>query len=180
MNIANKLTILRIILIPIFMIFLIFDIEYGQFFAAIIFVVASITDYLDGYFARNMNLVTKFGKFMDPLADKLLVSAAFITLTEMGRISSWIAVLIVAREFVITGLRVLAASEGITIAASWWGKLKTISQMIAITLLLIDNFPFSLINFPLDQITLALAVIFTLISGFDYIYKNKNVFKINN
>ncbi len=180
MNIANKLTILRIILIPIFMIFLVFDIEYGQFIAAAIFVVASITDYLDGYLARTMNLVTKFGKFIDPLADKLLVSTAFITLTEMGKIPSWIAVLIIAREFVITGLRVLAASEGITIAASWWGKLKTISQMIAITLLLIDNFPFYLINFPLDQITLALAVIFTLISGFDYIYKNKNVFKINN
>lgn len=178
MNIANKITMFRIFLIPIFMIFLIFDIDNGQFIAAAIFIIASITDYLDGYLARSMNLVTKFGKFMDPLADKLLVSAAFIALTEMGKLSSWIVVLIIAREFAITGLRVLAASEGITIAASWWGKLKTISQMVAIILLLINNFPFSLINFPADKITVGFAVVFTLVSGFDYIYKNKQVFQV--
>ena len=175
MNIANKLTMFRIFLIPIFMIFLIFDIEYGQFIAAAVFIIAAITDYLDGYLARSLNLVTTFGKFMDPLADKLLVSAAFISLVEMGKVSSWIAVIIIAREFVITGLRVLAASEGITIAASWWGKLKTISQMVAIILLLINNYPFSLINLPVDVITLWLAVVFTLVSGFDYIYKNRSI-----
>ncbi len=176
MNIANKLTIFRIILIPVFMLFLLFDFKYGQIIATGIFIIAAITDTLDGHIARSRNMITKFGKFMDPLADKLLVSAALISLTEMGKISAWIVVIIIAREFAITGLRVLAASEGITLAASWWGKIKTATQMVGIVLLLIDNFPFALINIPVDMIVIWLATIFTIISGFDYIYKNRKVF----
>lgn len=176
MNLANKLTLGRIFLIPVFMFILLVKIPYGQFIAAAIFIIAAITDSLDGYIARSRNQITKFGKFMDPLADKLLVSAALISLIEMGKISAWIVIIIIAREFAITGLRVLAASEGITISASWWGKLKTITQIVAIVALLLNNFPFSLINFPFDRIAVALAVIFTLISGFDYVYINRHVF----
>ncbi|RKD34494.1 CDP-diacylglycerol--glycerol-3-phosphate 3-phosphatidyltransferase [Thermohalobacter berrensis] len=176
MNLANKLTLVRIFLVPVFMFFLLVKIPYGEYIAAGIFVLAALTDSLDGYIARSRNQITKFGKFMDPLADKLLVSAALISLIEMGKISAWIVVIIIAREFAITGLRVLAASEGITIAASFWGKLKTITQIIAIVSLLINNFPFSLINVPFDKIAITLAVIFTLISGFDYLYINRKVF----
>lgn len=178
MNLANKLTMFRIILVPIFMIFLLTDIEYGQYISAGIFIIAALTDTLDGYIARSRNLITTFGKFMDPLADKLLVSAAFISLTAMGRLSPWIVVLIIAREFAITGLRVLAASEGIVIAASKWGKMKTLTQMIGVVLLLIDNYPFALINLPMDMIVIWLAVIFTIISGYEYIYKNRKVFQV--
>ncbi|KNF08881.1 CDP-diacylglycerol--glycerol-3-phosphate 3-phosphatidyltransferase PgsA [Gottschalkia purinilytica] len=180
MNLANKLTIGRIFLIPIFMFFLLVNIPYGDYIAVGIFILAATTDSLDGYIARSRNQVTKFGKFMDPLADKLLVSAALISLVEMNKLSSWVVVVIIAREFAITGLRVIAASEGITIAASWWGKFKTITQIVAIVSLLLDNFPFSMINFPFDKIAIALALIFTIVSGVDYIYKNKEVFLSGN
>ena len=177
MNLANKLTILRIILVPLFMFFLLAKIlPFGQYVAALIFIIAAITDSLDGYIARSRNQITKFGKFMDPLADKLLVSAALISLIEMDKLSAWVVFIIIAREFAITGLRVLAASEGITIAASWWGKIKTITQIVAIIALLINNYPFSLINFPFDRIAVMLAVVFTIISGIDYVYVNKKVF----
>lgn len=177
MNLANRLTMLRIILVPLFMFFLLANIlPFGKYIAAGIFIIAAITDGLDGYIARSRNQVTKFGKFMDPLADKLLVSAALISLIEMDKLSSWIVFIIIAREFAITGLRVLAASEGITIAASWWGKVKTIIQIVAIIALLIDNYPFRLINFPFDMIAIYLATIFTIISGVDYIYVNRKVF----
>ena len=178
MNLANKLTIMRIFLVPVFMFFLLVKMPYGDYIAAAVFILAALTDSLDGYIARTRNQVTKFGKFMDPLADKLLVSAALISLVEMNKLSSWVVVIIIAREFAITGLRVLAASEGITIAASWWGKLKTITQIVAIVALLINNFPFSLIDFPFDKIAVALALIFTIISGIDYLYKNKEVFSV--
>ena len=181
MNLANKLTLLRIFLVPIFMFFLLLRIPlYGDYIAAAIFIIAALTDGLDGYIARSRNQITKFGKFMDPLADKLLVSAALISLVEMNRLPAWIVVVIVAREFAITGFRVLAASEGITIAASWWGKFKTVTQIIAIVLLLLNNFPFSSINFPADKIAVILALIFTIISGVDYMYKNKEVFSTGN
>ncbi|MBS4535991.1 CDP-diacylglycerol--glycerol-3-phosphate 3-phosphatidyltransferase [Clostridium sp. D2Q-14] len=180
MNLANKLTLFRIFLVPIFMIFLLSNISYGRIIAAIIFIVAALTDMLDGHIARSRNLITNFGKFMDPLADKILVSAALISLTEMGEIAAWMVVIIISREFAITGLRVLAASDGITIAASKWGKIKTITQLIALTSILINNFPFNYINFSFDRIMLILAVIFTIISGVDYIYKNINLFKIQN
>lgn len=176
MNLANKLTLLRIFLVPVFMFFLLVQMPYGEYISVGIFILAAITDSLDGYIARNRNQVTKFGKFMDPLADKLLVTAALISLVEMGKLSAWVTFLIVAREFAITGLRVLAASENITIAASWWGKVKTITQMIAIVALLLDNFPFSYLGFPFDSIMVGAAVIFTIISGADYLYKNRSVF----
>ena len=178
MNLANKLTILRILLVPVFMLFLLIDISYGQYIATGIFIIAALTDSLDGYIARSRNQITTFGKFMDPLADKLLVSSALILLVEMNRLSSWVVIIIIAREFAITGLRILAASEGITIAASWWGKFKTTSQIVTIVVLLLDNYPFSKWNIPIDKISIALALIFTIISGADYLIKNKQVFMV--
>lgn len=176
MNLANKLTILRIILVPVFMIFLLSDIKYSDYIALFVFVFAAITDSVDGHVARSRGEITKFGKFMDPLADKLLVTAALVLLVELGKVPGWITFVIIAREFAITGLRVLAASENITIAASMWGKVKTITQMVAIVSLLMNNFPFNYIDFPFDQIMLIIATIFTVISGVDYLYKNRKVF----
>lgn len=177
MNLANKLTMLRIFLIPIFMIFLLNKITYGAQIAAIIFIVAALTDALDGYIARKRNQITTLGKFMDPLADKLLVSAALISLVQMGKLSALVVVIIIAREFTISILRAVAATEGVVIAASWWGKLKTITQIVAIISILIDNFPFKYINFPFDTIMIWVAVIFTVISGIDYIKINKHILK---
>lgn len=189
MNLANKLTILRIILVPFFLIFItVKEIPYGTIIATIIFIVASITDQLDGYIARSRNQITNFGKFMDPLADKLLVTAALISLSEMRLVPGWIVVIIIAREFAVSGLRILAASDGLVIAASWWGKLKTVTQMAAIiTLLLKVNIESSkiLTEFVstnkflssffiyVPNILLILAVVSTIISGIDYFVKNK-------
>ncbi|MCC5909857.1 MAG: CDP-diacylglycerol--glycerol-3-phosphate 3-phosphatidyltransferase [Clostridiaceae bacterium] len=177
MNLANKLTFLRIFLIPVFMIFLLNKINYGVEIAAVIFIIAAITDALDGYVARKKNQITTLGKFMDPLADKLLVSAALISLVQMGKLSALVVVIIIAREFTISILRAVAAAEGIVIAASWWGKLKTITQIVAIVVVLIDNFPFKYINFPFDTIMVWVAVIFTVVSGIDYIRINKHILK---
>ncbi|HLR36172.1 MAG TPA: CDP-diacylglycerol--glycerol-3-phosphate 3-phosphatidyltransferase [Tissierellales bacterium] len=179
MNLANKITIFRVIMIPFFMFFLLSDIQNGQMIATGIFIIAALTDSLDGHIARSRNQITTLGKFMDPLADKLLVSAALISMIELGMVKSWMVVVIIAREFAITGLRVIAASEGITIAANWLGKIKTITQLVAIILLLLNNYPFRLINIPMDQIMLYIAVIFTIISGIDYLYGNRQVFKSN-
>jgi CDP-diacylglycerol--glycerol-3-phosphate 3-phosphatidyltransferase len=176
MNLANKLTIMRMILIPVFMIFMYSNIPNNRYIAVIIFMIAAITDGLDGHIARSRNEITTFGKFMDPLADKLLVSAALISLIELGDVPAWIVVIIIAREFAITGLRVIAASEGVTIAANYLGKVKTVTQLIATIFLLLDNYPFSKIGIPFDKIMLIIALIFTVISGVDYIYKNKHVF----
>lgn len=176
MNLANKLTMARIFLVPVFMFFLLVKIPYGDVIAVSLFVIAALTDTLDGYIARSKNQVTKFGKFMDPLADKLLVSAALVSLLQMGKVSAWVVMIIIAREFAITGFRVLAASEGITIAASWWGKIKTITQITAIITLLLNNYPFRLIGIPFDRISLGLAVIFTIVSAADYMYTNRKVF----
>lgn len=177
MNLANKLTILRILLVPVFMIFLLNKFPYGVTIAAGIFIIAAITDSLDGYIARKKNMVTNFGKFMDPLADKLLVSAALISLVQMGRVPAWIVVVIIAREFTISILRAVAAAEGVVIAASWWGKAKTITQIIAIIAMLLNNFPFNYINFPFDILMMYVAVIFTIVSGVDYIRINKHILK---
>lgn len=176
MNIANKITVFRVALVPIFMLVLYSDLDNSEIIAGLIFIFASLTDTLDGYLARSRNLITNFGKFADPLADKILVSAALISLVEMGKIPGWIVVVIIAREFTITGFRVLAASNGITIAASPLGKFKTITQLLAIVLVLFNNFPFD--SFPMDQIMIYLAFFFTVISGVDYIYKNKEVLNI--
>ncbi|KAB3536958.1 CDP-diacylglycerol--glycerol-3-phosphate 3-phosphatidyltransferase [Alkaliphilus pronyensis] len=177
MNLANKLTILRILLVPVFMLFLLNHIPYGVEIAASIFIIAAITDTLDGYIARKKNQVTNFGKFMDPLADKLLVSAALISLVQLGKLSAWVVVIIIAREFTISILRAVAAAEGVVIAASWWGKVKTITQIVAIIAVLVNNFPFSLVGFPFDTIMIWVAVIFTVISGLDYIKINKHILK---
>lgn len=173
MNIANKITLFRVFLVPVFMIVLFSDLSNSQTIAGFIFIFASLTDALDGYLARSRNLVTNFGKFVDPLADKVLVSAALISLVDIGKIPGWIVVVIIAREFTITGFRILAASDGITIAASPLGKFKTITQLLAIILILFNNFPFG--SIPVDMIMLYLALIFTVLSGVDYIYKNKQV-----
>lgn len=173
MNIANKITLFRVLLIPLFMIVLYSSLDNSHIIAGIIFIFASLTDTLDGYLARSRDLVTDFGKFVDPLADKILVSAALIALVDLDKIPGWIVVIIIAREFTITGFRVLAASAGITIAASPLGKFKTITQLLAIILILFDNFPFD--SIPMDRIMIYLALIFTVVSGIDYIKKNKQV-----
>ena len=176
MTLANKITIFRIILIPIFLACMLIDFQYNQYVGAIVFIIAASTDALDGYIARKRNEITNFGKFFDPLADKLLTMAALIILVEMGKIPALAVIIILTREFMITGLRTLAASEGVIIAASWWGKFKTVTQMIAIILILIDNFPFSKINLPLDLIVLYISVIITIISGIDYMIKGRHLF----
>ena len=174
MNLPNKLTMLRIILIPVFMIFLLTGHWY---ISAVIFVVASVTDTLDGQIARRYNLVTNFGKIMDPLADKLLVFSALLCMIQLGVVPAWMVVIMLARELLIVSLRAVAAPQGIVIAASWWGKIKTITQMAAVILLLIQNWPFGPEGFPLATIVLWIAVIMTVVSGIDYIIKNKAVFK---
>lgn len=204
MNLPNKLTILRILLVPIFMLIIVpipqwivessflsfmypqlsainnFIYNYGNYVAALLFIIASSTDALDGYIARKTKQITKFGKFLDPIADKLLVSAALIALVERGDLSTWVAVIIIGREFIITGLRLVAASEGIVIAASSWGKIKTITQMIAIVAMLFKNYPIKwLFDFPFDGVIMFLAVIATIYSAYDYIMKNANVIDHN-
>lgn len=178
MNLANKITLFRVLLVPLFLIVFYSNIENNVIIAGIIFVIASLTDMLDGYIARSQNLVTNFGKFVDPLADKVLASAALIALVDAGKVSGWIVVVIIAREFTVTGFRVLAASEGITIAASPWGKIKTITQLTAIILFLFNNFPFSYLGIRLDVIMIYIALIFTIVSGVDYIVKNKSILDI--
>ncbi|MEF9918184.1 MAG: CDP-diacylglycerol--glycerol-3-phosphate 3-phosphatidyltransferase, partial [Eubacterium sp.] len=170
MNLPNKITMARIIMIPFFIIALLVDFPYHQPIAVVIFIVAAASDAVDGHIARSRNLITDFGKFMDPLADKLLVCSALICLVELRLIPSWVVIIIIAREFAITGLRTLAASDGIVIAASKWGKAKTMSQMIAIVALLLVNWP--LLYFPalliFGNIMIYVALILTLISGIDY------------
>lgn len=179
MNLANKITVFRVCLVPIFMVVLYSDLEYNTYIAAIIFIFASLTDTLDGYIARSRNLVTNFGKFVDPLADKILVSAALISLVGLNKIPAWVVVIIIAREFTITGFRVIAASEGVTIAASPLGKIKTITQLVAISLLLLNNFPFNKLNIPIDIIMLYISLFFTVLSGLDYLLRNKDTLKLD-
>ena len=175
MNTPNKLTIARIIMIPFFVAFLMYDItgSADKWIALAIFVIASLTDTLDGYLARKYHLVTNFGKFMDPLADKLLVCSALICFTATGQLPAWITIIIIAREFIISGFRLIAADNGIEIAASYCGKFKTVSQMIMIILMImnLDNQVFQ------GAITLfvVIAVALTIISLIDYIVKNKSV-----
>ena len=177
MNLPNKLTILRVILIPFFVFFMLapyFE-GYGNFIAVAIFIIASFTDFLDGYLARRDNLVTNFGKFMDPLADKLLVCAALICLVETGQLPAWVVVIIISREFIISGFRLIASDNGVVIAASYWGKFKTVSQMLMVIVLIlnINHIVFSV----LGTVLMWLAVALTIISLVDYIVKNKDVLK---
>lgn len=151
------------------------DLPVVHFVAAIIFIVAALTDFFDGYYARKYNLITNMGKFLDPLADKLLVSAAFILAVELELAPAWIIILIISREFAITGFRLVASGEGIVLAASSMGKLKTVFQILAVALLLLHNFPFSYINIPVDMIVLYIALILTVWSGIEYFIKNWHV-----
>lgn len=177
MNIANQLTILRVIMVPFFMYFLMLGTPLGQTIALVLFVVASFTDFLDGYLARKYNLITNFGKFMDPLADKLLVTSALLCYLAIGTINVWVVMIILAREFIVSIFRAVAASQNIVIAADWWGKVKTNVQMAAIIVLLLNNYPFSMMNIPMDQILINLAAVLTVISGANYIMKNTDVLK---
>jgi len=195
MNLPNKLTLLRVILIvPFVFVLLAYHQQWGWFqsivgsgmkymelVALIIFIVASLTDLIDGKIARKYNLVTNFGKFMDPLADKLLVCAAMIVLVEMGRIPSWIVILIMSREFIISGFRLIASDNGVVIAASYWGKFKTTFQMIMICLMLVMDAPLwsslgiATAYHVVTNIIMWIALALTLISLVDYLVKNKEV-----
>ena len=174
MNLPNKLTVLRVIMIPFFVFFLL--LENGanptwRYLSAAIFIVASLTDLLDGKIARKYNLVTNFGKFMDPLADKLLVCSALICLIELGQLAAWVVIVIISREFIISGFRLVASDNGVVIAASYWGKFKTVFQMISVILLILNIPALSLIT----QICVWIALILTVVSLVDYIVKNHKV-----
>lgn len=193
MNLPNKITISRICLIPLFLIIILLDLgsfevasvtyPISHFIGAFIFIVASSTDWVDGYYARKYNLVTNMGKFLDPLADKLLVAAAFILLVELQYIPAWIVILILSREFAVTGLRLLLVEGGEVCAASMLGKIKTVTQIVAISAYLLHDFPLSLIpgytELPIffSDIMVYIALFFTIYSGYDYFMKNKAVFK---
>lgn len=175
MNLPNKLTILRIAMIPFFVLFMLVPLAGagGKWIALALFIVASLTDLLDGHIARKYNLITNFGKFMDPLADKLLVCSALICLVELGRIPSWIVIVIIAREFIISGFRLIASDNGVVIAASYWGKFKTTFQMIMICLMIANLEPLRLFT----DIVMWIALLLTVISLIDYLVKNKDVMK---
>lgn len=175
MNLPNRLTIFRVILIPFFVFFMLVPVTgtMDSLIALLIFVVASLTDLLDGYIARKHGLVTNFGKFMDPLADKLLVCSALICLVELRRVPSWVVIIIIAREFIISGFRLIASDKGVVIAASYWGKFKTTFQMLMICLMILNLGPLSLIT----AVVMWAALILTLISLVDYLVKNKEIMK---
>lgn len=200
MNLPNKITLSRILLVPIFMIFIIpfpnwvlnsaylevirpqlftindLIIQYGNYIGAAIFIIAASTDKVDGYIARKRNLVTKLGIFLDPIADKLIITTALIALVQRNNISGWTAMLIIAREFIVTGFRLVAAGEDIVLSADKCGKLKMVIQSIAISLALLKNYPFSLVtDYPFDKYAMLAAVLITLYSGYNYISKNKSV-----
>ena len=187
MNLPNKLTLSRILAAPIFLFFLVpgwfgqfFGLDqWGRYAAAVFFVLASITDLLDGMIARKQNSVSELGKFLDPIADKLLVTTALVALVAVDNRSVWAVVIIIAREFIVTGIRVVAAGQGIVIPAGKLGKLKTTFQTIAIVAILIRDFPVSLILpwLPVGKICMAIAVVLTVFSGVDYVAKNAYIIK---
>jgi CDP-diacylglycerol---glycerol-3-phosphate 3-phosphatidyltransferase len=190
-NLANRITIARIFLVPVVMFFLLMKYDLFRFtingrvttgselIAALVFIIAASTDGLDGYIARKRKIITNLGKLLDPLADKLLVSAALIALVEKQLVSSWMVIIIISREFAVTGLRAIAAAEGTVLAASKLAKWKTACQIIGIVAIMLNNFPFSYIQFPFDQLMMYVAVIITLLSGIDYFMKNKNVIHLD-
>ena len=178
MNLANKLTMLRVVMIPVFLLVLFLGPEpMNRYIAVIIFIVASLTDMLDGKIARKYNLVTNFGKFMDPLADKLLVGAAMICLVELGKLPAWIVIVIISREFIISGFRLIASDNGVVIAASYWGKFKTVFQMAMIIVLIFD---FGGIFGIVETVLIWISLILTIVSLIDYIIKNIGVLKDGN
>lgn len=178
MNTPNKLTVGRMILVPFLVVFMLtgWGGEYNRYISFVIFAAASITDWFDGYLARKNNLVTNFGKFMDPLADKLLVCSAMICMIELGRLPAWIVIVIIAREFIISGFRLIAAENGVVIAANYWGKFKTVSQMVMIILLILNvGEIYGGFWDILTQIFIWLSVALTIISLVTYIMQNRGV-----
>ncbi|WP_226087387.1 CDP-diacylglycerol--glycerol-3-phosphate 3-phosphatidyltransferase [Mesobacillus sp. S13] len=188
MNLPNKITVSRILLIPLFMIIMIVPFSWGEIsllgttmpvthlVGALIYIFASVTDWVDGYLARKHNLVTNLGKFLDPLADKLLVSSALIILVELGFAPGWIVIIIISREFAVTGLRLLLAGGGEVVAAKMPGKIKMWAQTVVISALLLHNIIFEAFSIPFADIALWVAMFFTIWSGWDYFAKNKQVF----
>ncbi|MDO5573453.1 MAG: CDP-diacylglycerol--glycerol-3-phosphate 3-phosphatidyltransferase [bacterium] len=175
MNLPNKLTLLRVCMIPFFVLFMLTDLggEAGKWIALAIFILASMTDWLDGYLARKNHLVTNFGKFMDPLADKLLVCSAMICLVEMDQLAAWMVIIIISREFIISGFRLIASDNGVVIAASYWGKFKTVFQMLMIILLIAD-IQINAIQ-AITTVIIWIALVLTVVSLIDYLIKNKGV-----
>lgn len=176
MNLANKLTLLRVALIPFMLLALyLLPKPINIYVGVAIFIIASVTDFIDGYIARSRNLITDFGKFMDPLADKLLVAAALVYMTEAGMIPSWVTIIIISREFIVSGIRLVAASNGTVLAASMWGKIKTVVTMVMIPYVLLDlPIPYYHV---LGSLLIAAATFFTLLSGYDYSAKNWKMFE---
>jgi CDP-diacylglycerol--glycerol-3-phosphate 3-phosphatidyltransferase len=179
MNTANKLTILRMILVPFFMAFLMIDGVWQRMAALVIFIIASVTDAVDGYIARNYNQVTTFGKFMDPIADKMLTTSAFIVLLSLGRMSPWALMLIMVREFMVSGIRLLAVAKGTVIAASMSGKIKTVSQMVAIIAAIILLNPFFEAGSAkiITEVLIWISTAATVVSGLEYVLLNRELLK---
>lgn len=190
MNLANKLTLIRIILVPIFLVFIAYqDLPYGSVIATLIFIIASVTDQLDGYIARSRNQITTFGKFLDPIADKIVVIAAMIMLVEFGHLPAWIPIIVIFREFIVSGYRLVAVQkDGNVIAANVWGKLKTVTQMIAVILAFLDPNPYATIfngnlsgyNFIINLLVtliMSVSVVATIFSGWEYVKNGKELFK---
>lgn len=180
MNLPNKITTIRVFMIPLYLVFMLVEpIPYGRYIAGVIFTIAALTDALDGYIARKNNLITNFGKFMDPLADKLLVCSALICFVEFNQISSLIAIIIISRDFIVNGLRLIASDKGVVLAAGWWGKIKTNVQVVMSVMLTVD-LDFTFINI-LETIAIYLALALTIISMMDYLIKNRKLlFSDNN
>ena len=186
MNLPNKITVSRILLIPVFVVIMMIEMDstvhlfgaeipLNHFIGALIFIIASATDWVDGYYARKLNLVTNFGKFLDPLADKLLVSAALILLVELQLAPAWVVIIIISREFAVTGLRLILAGQGEVVAANQLGKVKTWTQIVAIAALLLHNTIFTMFGVPFADIMLYVSLFFTVWSGWDYFYLNRRV-----
>lgn len=200
MNLPNKITLSRIFLVPVFMLFILpisdwvvnsqylssihtqmvwwnsFVLATGKYFAAVLFILAASTDKMDGYIARKTKQITKFGIFMDPIADKLMITAALIALVQRGELTGWAAMVIIGREFLVTGFRLVVAGDGVVISAGKWGKIKLVVQAIAISASLLNNFPLSLMTgFKFDRVFMLIAVIITIYSGYDYIARNRNL-----
>ena len=174
MNLPNKLTVFRACMVPVFVFVMLWDGlgEYGKYVAAAVFILASATDWLDGFLARKNGLVTDFGKFMDPIADKLLVCSAMICLVENDALAAWIVIIIIGREFIISGFRLVASDKGTVIAASYWGKFKTVFQMIMVILLILD---LGGVFDTIAEVVVWISLILTVISLIDYLYKNWSV-----
>ena len=174
MNLPNRLTVLRVCMVPVFVVFMLWDGlgSAAKYVAAAIFILASMTDWLDGYLARKNNLVTDFGKFMDPIADKLLVCSEMICLVEKGVLPAWIVIIIIGREFIISGFRLVASDKGVVIAASYWGKFKTVSQMLMVILLILD---LGGVFNAIAQVLIWVALVLTVVSLVDYMVKNRGV-----